>query len=92
MGHQVLSNKQTAPGARFGRSERDAAARTYISREHDKSGGGSLNTTPGPITAEQKSAMGNQVCMGIASLSHSPIFIAHADSSVPPHLPCSLRL
>jgi len=58
VGKQPLSVKRTALSAKFGTGTRDAIKKTFISKEHEKVSYG-LNS-PGPITANARSSMGNQ--------------------------------
>ena len=58
VGKQPLSVKRTASSAKFGTGTRDAIKKTFISKEHEKVSYG-LNS-PGPVTANARSSMGNQ--------------------------------
>lgn len=50
-GKQALSKKKSLPLYSFGTSDRDQAAKVYMSREHEKGQKGDFS--PGPTTAQQ---------------------------------------
>jgi hypothetical protein len=50
-GKQPLSMKKSMPLYSFGTSDRDQAAKLFLSKEHEKGQKGSMS--PGPTTAEQ---------------------------------------
>lgn len=58
VGKQPLSTRTTLPMAKIGTSNRDGAAKVFISKEHEKSGYGKLS--PGPTTAKQIDSFGIQ--------------------------------
>lgn len=58
LGKQTLSLKKTLPQYSFGSSTRDAALKTFISKEHEKQSFGELS--PGPTTAQPSTSMGKQ--------------------------------
>lgn len=57
-GKQALSNRATGSQAKMGTSQRDAAKKIFISREHEKSQYGELS--PGPATAPVVNSFGSQ--------------------------------
>ncbi|KAL6748123.1 flagellar associated protein [Haematococcus lacustris] len=59
LGKQTMSSKRTLPSPKIGTTERDAASKVFISKEHEKSQFGL--TSPGPTTSNVINAFGSQV-------------------------------
>mmetsp|Transcript_21776 Transcript_21776/g.37140 ORF Transcript_21776/g.37140 Transcript_21776/m.37140 type:complete len:301 (+) Transcript_21776:54-956(+) len=58
IGKQMQSSKQTLPSAKIGTSDRDAAKKVFISKEHEKASFGLFS--PGPVTGVSVNSFGNQ--------------------------------
>uniref|UniRef100_A0A7S0RKV2 Flagellar associated protein n=1 Tax=Chlamydomonas leiostraca TaxID=1034604 RepID=A0A7S0RKV2_9CHLO len=58
MGKQTLSNKKTLPSPKIGTSNRDAAKKIFISKEHEKGAYGEWS--PGPVTSKVVNSFGTQ--------------------------------
>lgn len=58
MGKQTLSHKKTLPAPKIGTSNRDAAKKIFISKEHEKGAFGQWS--PGPVTSKVVDSVGPQ--------------------------------
>mmetsp|Transcript_4343 Transcript_4343/g.9399 ORF Transcript_4343/g.9399 Transcript_4343/m.9399 type:complete len:303 (+) Transcript_4343:168-1076(+) len=58
LGKQALSTKKSLPAPKIGTSQRDAAKKIFISKEHEKGAYGEMS--PGPVTGTVVNSFGNQ--------------------------------
>ena len=69
LGPQVSSKKRSPPAYGFGTSNRDQAAKVYISKDHEASTGG--RASPGPAVYDYRASVGPQV---IGTKESSPLW------------------